>query len=354
MDKMILNDTPVRTSVNFGINNISVKEIKLPQNLEKFKNFNLINETENIDVSYNSTLAEDKFTYGVGKDIQALEKNSKVRVRLKESKKNEKIFLKYNLNEKEDSLSNYVKVEAKENSNGSVIIKYNSEDKSTHLAIESIKIDAAINSNVQIVILNMLNENSTNLLSVEATIEENAIVNVIIIDFGGKTSISNYYSNLIGKNAKNALDTIYLGDQERLIDLNYISHLRGEKTDTNIEVQGALKDKATKNFKGTIDFKRGCSGAKGNENEFCMLLSDTAKSKALPMLLCTEDDVEGNHATASGKVDKNELFYLMTRGISQKEAMKLIVRARFTPIIEKIEVEEIKKQIVDKIDEKLN
>ena len=46
MDKMILNDTPVRTSVNFGINNVSVKEIKLPQNLEKFKNFNLINETE--------------------------------------------------------------------------------------------------------------------------------------------------------------------------------------------------------------------------------------------------------------------------------------------------------------------
>ena len=43
------------------------------------------------------------------------------------------------------------------------------------------------------------------------------------------------------------------------------------------------------------------------EDEFCMLLSDTAKSIALPMLLCTEDDVEGNHSTASGKADKKEL-----------------------------------------------
>lgn len=354
MKELVLNNTPVRTSVNFGINNISLKEIELPQNLEKFKNFNLINETENIDVSYNATLDEEKFVYGVGDEIEELEKNSKFRIKLKESEKNEKVFLKYNLNERENALSNYIKIDAKEKSNGSVVLKYNSEDNYSHLAMENIKINALKDSIVQVVILNMLNEESTNLLSVDVNLEENANVNVIIIDFGGKTSISNYYSNLVGKNSVNSLDTIYLGDKERLIDINYISHLRGEKTDTNIEVQGALKDKAVKNFKGTIDFKTGCSRAKGNENEFCMLLSDTAKSKALPMLLCTEDDVEGNHSTASGKVDKNELFYLMSRGISQKEAMKLIVRARFTPIIEKIEIDEIKKQIIDKIDEKLN
>ena len=55
-----------------------------------------------------------------------------------------------------------------------------------------------------------------------------------------------------------------------------------------------------------------------------MLLSEKAKSLALPMLLCTEDDVEGNHSTASGKVDKEQLFYIMTRGLSYKEAVKLI------------------------------
>lgn len=73
-------------------------------------------------------------------------------------------------------------------------------------------------------------------------------------------------------------------------DLNYIVHLRGEKTNVDIDVQGALKDSSKKNFKGTIDFKKGCKKAKGNENEYCMLLSDKAKSIALPMLLCTEAD----------------------------------------------------------------
>ena len=67
-----------------------------------------------------------------------------------------------------------------------------------------------------------------------------------------------------------------------------------------------------------------------------MLLSNKAKSIALPMLLCTEEDVEGNHSTASGKVDAKQLFYLMTRGLSYKEAVKLIVKANFQKIIDRI------------------
>ena len=89
--------------------------------------------------------------------------------------------------------------------------------------------------------------------------------------------------------------------------MNYIGELRGEKTDIEIEAQGALKDNAKKHFKGTIDFKRGSKKAKGNENEFCMLLSDSAKSIALPMLLCSEEDVEGNHSAACGKVRKQRI-----------------------------------------------
>ncbi len=354
MEDLILNNTPVRTSVNFGMNNIVLKEIQLPQKVSKFNSFNIVNDTTNITINSNSTLKEEKFVYGVGKEIEEIEKNLKFEINLEKAEEKEKAFIQYNLSEKENTLSNYVKIEAQEYSKGNVILKYNSEDDVKHIAMSNIKVDAKANSDSQLVVLNMLNSNSLNFMSIEANIEENAKLNVVIIDFGGQKSISNYYSNLVGKNSINQLDTIYLGDNDRLIDMNYISHLRGEKSDTNIEVQGALKDRAVKNFKGTIDFKQGCTKSKGNENEFCMLLSENAKSKALPMLLCTEEDVEGNHSTASGKVDKSELFYLMSRGISQKEAMKLIVRAKFTPIIEKIEDEDVKKEILDKIDEKLN
>ena len=150
------------------------------------------------------------------------------------------------------------------------------------------------------------------------------------------------------------LSTIYLGKEENLIDLNYIAELIGEETETEIEVQGALKDKAKKHFKGTIDFKKGCQKAKGNENEFCMLLSNEARSIALPMLLCEEENVEGNHSTSAGKISNKELFYLMSRGLSKKEAMKLMVRARFNKILEEIKSEKLKEEILREINERLN
>ena len=114
-----------------------------------------------------------------------------------------------------------------------------------------------------------------------------------------------------------------------------------------------MKDSSKKNFKGTIDFKKGCKKAKGNENEYCMLLSDKAKSIALPMLLCTEADVEGNHSTASGKVDESAVFYIISRGLSYKEAVRLLVKANFNKIIEGIQDEEVKTEILQEIDKRL-
>ena len=199
-----------------------------------------------------------------------------------------------------------------------------------------------------------MDEKSNNFIAIQNTLETNAKVNYTIVDFGGANSITNYYSNIIGENSDNKLNTIYIGKEKQVFDLNYIAELRGEKSNIDIEVQGVLKDKAKKHFKGTIDFKKGCKKATGNENESCMLLSDTAKSIALPMLLCSEEDVKGNHSSSAGKIGEKELFYIMSRGFEQKEAMKLMVRAKFNKILDNIKNKELKQEILDEIDIRLD
>ena len=240
------------------------------------------------------------------------------------------------------------------NGDTNIIIEYisNTSKKCFHNGI--IRTIANAKSKLDITIVNLLNEQSENFEAIENKLEENSNVKYTIIDIGGKTSISNYYSNIIGDNAENDLKSIYLGIDNQIKDINYIAELRGKKTNIDIDVQGALKDSAKKNFKGTIDFKKGAKKSKGNENEYCMLLSNKAKSIALPMLLCTEEDVEGNHSTASGKVDAKQLFYLMTRGLSYKEAVKLIVKANFQKIIDRINDEELRNVILKEIDKKLD
>lgn len=347
MEKLKLNETPVRTSRNFLINNIKLENVVIPEKLEMFQNV-VVTGTKSFDKDIN----KQHLNYGLSEELEEnvfYKANSQIAINVKE---NDNIKITYDFDDDNLQLVNQIDIYATGNAN--IIIEYKSSTNKECFHNGVIKVFAKENAKLNITVINLLNSNSEHFEAMENILEDNSDLNYTIIDIGGKNSIQNYYSNIIGKSAKNDLKTIYLGSENQIKDINYIAELRGQKSFVDIDVQGALKENAKKNFKGTIDFKKGCKKAKGNENEFCMLLSEKAKSLALPMLLCTEDDVEGNHSTASGKVDKEQLFYIMTRGLSYKEAVKLIVRANFNKTIERILDEEVKQNIIKEIDERLD
>lgn len=336
---MELNNTPVRTSKNFNINNIKL-DFEIPQNINTFNNIELSCASSSMDEDLN-------FVYGVGLGFKS--SNHKVNVNLKDG---DNVKIIYTFDDNNLNLVNELLVQASGNS--TLTIVYNSKTMKHCFHNGGLKIIANDDAIVNVNVINFLNEESDNFESIENVIGKNSKVNYTIVDLGGKNSITNYYADIKGESAENDLKTIYLGTDNQLKDINYIAELRGRKTNIDIDVQGALAGSAKKNFKGTIDFKSGCKKSKGNENEFCMLLSDKAKSIALPMLLCSEDDVEGNHSTASGKVDNKVLFYVMSRGLSYKEAVKLLVKSNFTTIIDRISDETLKEEVIRKIDEKLD
>ena len=354
MNNIIINETPVRTSKNFNINNIKVENIVLQESYDKFNNVKIKKSNDNDIIDLDVPKAN--LTYGLG-DFLTNQVNTKSNYKANiviNSKKNQETEINFKFDNNNMNLIEKIFITANEGTKSTIILKYDSEEdiKAYHNGI--IKVMAKKHSTINIIIINLMNETSDNFISIENNFEDNSKINYYIIDFGGKNSITNYYSNIFGKNADNQLNTIYLGKSEQLFDLNYIGELRGENSNIDIEVQGALKDCAKKHFKGTIDFKKGCKKATGNENENCMLLSDKAKSLALPMLLCSEEDVEGNHSSSAGKIGEKELFYIMSRGFELKEAMKLMVRAKFNKILENIKNEELRVQILNEIDKRLD
>lgn len=341
-----LNETPVKTSNNFLINNIEIDDLTLPKNLREFKNVNI---SSNNSVISQDTI-EKSLTYGNGKELEENIFNN-ANSRLKIEPKDDKIKIIFDFDDENLELVNQIDIIG--NQDADIIIEYKSSTDKECFHNGIIRTIAKDNCKLNVVVINLLNKNSKNFEAIENELYDNSNVNYTIIDLGGNISVSNYYANLIGENANNDLRTIYLGKEKEIKDLNYIVHLRGKKSIAKIDVQGAIDDNCKKNFKGTIDFKTGCKKAKGSENEFCLLLSEKAKSIALPMLLCTEDDVEGEHSTASGKIDTKILFYLMSRGLSFKESVKLIVKSNFDAIIERINDNELKDKVIDVIDEKL-
>ena len=346
--EMKINDTPVRTSRNFRINNLKLENIQIPSNLDTFKNVEII--TQKAEISNN--VRKYKLEYGNGEILEENAQNEANSVlNIKTNRKGEKVTIIYTFTDEETILVNNIEINTYKDADITIVYKSNTDKACFHNSV--IRLNTSPEDKVNVIIVNMLNNKSMHFESMENSLEDNTNVKYTIIDLGGKVSATNYFADIIGKEAKNDLKTIYLGIENQIKDINYIAHLKGEKTEGYIDVQGVLNDEAKKNFKGTLDFKRGCKGAKGDENEFCMLLSPKAKSIALPMLLCTEDDVEGNHSTASGKVDEKSLFYIMSRGLNEKEAIKLIVRARFNKILERIKDEYLLKDIVHEIDNRL-
>ena len=353
MENLKINNTPVRTSRNYNANNIKINNFTFPKTFKKFEDVSFV-YPNNKNEFIKSFEVDDKITYGLGEEFNSLLANNlnyKLRLNLI-CRRYANTFITFDLS-KNKNLVSYLEINALKGAKGKIFIKFEGQDDK-YFVYSRIKLNLDEDSNVKVVVLNFLNDKSSFFSEYESILKENAKLDYNIVELGGKYSISNYYSNLLGDYSKNNLNTIYVGKEKDLTDINYIIHQNGKASEANITVEGALKDDAVKHFKGTIDFKKGCKKAVGAEQEYCTLLSDKARSLSLPMLLCSEEDVEGSHSSASGKIGEKELFYILSRGFSEKEAKKLLVRARFNKIIDNISNEKYKMDVVKRIDEILD
>lgn len=245
-----LNETPIRTANNFRINNIEI-DAQIPEIIPEFENAQIIKENSEID----ENVSNRELVFGNNKELENIvfsKANSKIRILNNQKAENVKII--YTFDEDSQVLLNQIDIVASKNIN--VVIEYKSETEKECFHAGIIRTFASNGANINVTVVNLLNDVSTNIESYENDIEADSKVYHKLIDIGAKESISNYFSNAIGNKADNDLKTIYLGQDSQVKDLNYIVHLRGEKTNVDIDVQGALKDSSKKNFKGTIDFKK--------------------------------------------------------------------------------------------------
>lgn len=171
---------------------------------------------------------------------------------------------------------------------------------------------------------------------VETEIAERGHFRLIQMFLGGKETYSECVTKLSGKRAKLDLDLAYLLDKNEKLDLNLVADHTGRKTESEINVQGVLDGEAKKLFRGTIDFHRGCGGAKGTELEEVLLLSDSIVNQTIPLILCDEEDVEGNHGASIGKLGEDLLFYLKSRGMEDEAVYRMMSRAKMDSVTAKI------------------
>ena len=178
-----------------------------------------------------------------------------------------------------------------------------------------------------------VNEGQQHLESVGLEVHQDAAVDVKQYALGGSTIGLGLTANLVGARARLDLNNRYHATHEETLDINHLVRMRGTSTRAQLTESGVLNEAAKKTLRATIDLVRGAKDAQGNEIETVMLLGDDVVNKTMPILLCDEDDVAGNHGATIGSVSPEQLDYLAARGLSHQAAEQLFVRALFEDAI---------------------
>ena len=178
-----------------------------------------------------------------------------------------------------------------------------------------------------------VNEGQQHLESVGLEIHQDAAVDVKQYALGGSTIGLGLTANLVGARARLDLNNRYHATHEETLDINHLVRMRGTSTRTQLTESGVLNEAAKKTLRATIDLVRGAKDAQGNEIETVMILGDDVVNKTMPVILCDEDDVAGNHGATIGSVSPEQLDYLAARGLSRQAAEQLFIRALFEDAI---------------------
>ncbi|MDF1616730.1 Fe-S cluster assembly protein SufD [Petrocella sp. FN5] len=265
----------------------------------------------------------------------------------------EPIIIQMSLDQNNPLLLDHHVIHAMKDSHVVVVLDYRDENvDGFHNGV--LNIIAEEGADIQVIKLQNFSKRSTHIFSGLALVKRDGKVTFNSIDLGSTLAVTDFSTYLQEDNSEGIVESIYLGDGKIKMDLSYNMYHEGRRSESNILVKGALLHEAHKVFRGNLFFNKGAKRASGSEQEYVILLNDTVKSDSIPALMCQEDDVQGEHAASAGQVDENKLFYLMSRGLTEKEAKQLMIMASFAPVIDQIPIEGLQEMLEKEISTRLS
>lgn len=226
-----------------------------------------------------------------------------------------------------------------------------SEKTTANIAVEVIALEGA---QVKFSAIDRLGANITTFMSRRGRLGKNATIDWNLGVMNEGNVIADFDSDLVGEGSHAELKAVAIssGKQVQGIDTrvtNYAPHSIG-----HILQHGVILEAGTLTFNGIGHIIRGAKGADAQQESRVLMLSDKARSDANPILLIDENDVTAGHAASIGQVDPEDMYYLMSRGIDQDTAERLVIRGFLGTVIGEIPVKEVRQEMIAVIESKLD
>ncbi len=254
----------------------------------------------------------------------------------------------------EANLFNHVIVVADDNSSLTYVENYISTvEESNTLANILTEVIATTNARVQYGAVDNLAKGITTYVNRRGVAGRDSEIDWALGSMNEGNTISENTTNLLGDGAKGDTKMVVVGRGEQTQNFTTTVVHYGKHTQGNILNHGVVKESATTIFNGIGKIEHGASKSDAEQTSRVLMLSEKARGDANPILLIDEDDVMAGHAASVGRVDPVQLYYLMSRGIPQTEAERLVIHGFLAPVVNQLPVEKVKKQLTEVIERKV-
>jgi Fe-S cluster assembly protein SufD len=186
-----------------------------------------------------------------------------------------------------------------------------------------------------------------------ARVERDGELDWVAGGFGSKKGKTRIQNDLAGPGATSRVTGAYFADGTQHLDYDTFQEHIAPHTTSDFAFKGALRDSATTVWRGMIRVEKDAQKTNAYQENRNLLLSKDAHADSIPGLEILANDVRCTHGATLGQVDREQLFYLMARGLSRAEAERLIVRGFFQDVLDRIELEPVREALASALEARI-
>ena len=186
-----------------------------------------------------------------------------------------------------------------------------------------------------------------------ARVERDAELDWVAGGFGSRKGKVWIQNDLTGQGATSRVTGAYFADGSQHFDYDTYQLHAAPNTTSDFAFKGALRDEATAVWRGMIRVEKDAQRTNAYQENRNLMLSPTTHAVPIPGLEILANDVRCTHGATVGQVDREQLFYLMARGLSRAEAERLIVRGFFSDVLDRIELEPVREALGEALEARI-
>ncbi|MDR6692325.1 Fe-S cluster assembly protein SufD [Microbacterium sp. 1154] len=245
----------------------------------------------------------------------------------------------------------HVVIEAQPNSRGTVVLRH--EGTANH--VQNVEIIVRDGADLTVVSVQRWNDDAVHAASHQARVDRDAKLTHVVVSFGGGVVRVNPSVELSGPGAEGRLYGLSFSDAGQHLESQVYLHHKGPHTVGDVLYKGALQGESARSvWIGDVLIGPDATGTDSYEANRNLVLTDGARADSIPNLEIETGDIQGaGHASATGRFDDEQLFYLQARGIAEDEARRLVVLGFLSEIVQRIGIPELETELIEAIEHEL-